>query len=68
MRLTTIAALTGMSCLLGTSLIHAAPLTVLRQHTVYEVAADGTWTMEVDTARRIDEAQAVASNAQAPVQ
>lgn len=68
MRLITIAALAGLPCLLLTPLIHAAPLTVLRHHTVYEVAADGTWIMEVDTARRIDEAQAVAANAQAPVQ
>jgi hypothetical protein len=67
MRLITIATLAGMPCLLGTSMIHAAPVTVLRQHTSYEVGADGTWTMDVDTARRIDEAQAVASNAQAPL-
>ena len=62
------AIITTALCLLGTPLIHAAPVTVVRQNIVYEVAADGTWTTEMDLARRIDESQAVAPSGQAPVQ
>ncbi len=60
--------LTALFCLTGCSLAQAASITVVRQHTVYEVAADGTWTTEIDVARRIDDAQAVSSAGQAPVQ
>ncbi|MEO6080110.1 MAG: DUF3857 and transglutaminase domain-containing protein [Steroidobacteraceae bacterium] len=60
--------LTALLCILGSSTLHAAPVTVVRQHYVYEVSADGTWTTEVDTARRVDEQQAVAGMGQAPVQ
>jgi transglutaminase-like putative cysteine protease len=59
---------TVLLCLLGSCVLHAAPVTVVRQHFVYEVSTDGTWTTEVDLARRVDEAQAVAANGQAPVQ
>jgi transglutaminase-like putative cysteine protease len=39
----------------------AAPVTVLRQDVVYEVAADGTWTTEVSVATRVNEQAAVAA-------
>jgi transglutaminase-like putative cysteine protease len=54
--------------LLAGSFAQAAPVTIVRQHTTYEVAADGTWTTEVDTLRRVDEQQAVGGLGQAPVQ
>jgi transglutaminase-like putative cysteine protease len=60
--------LTTLLCILGCSALQAAPVTVVRQHFVYEVSPDGTWTTEVDTARRIDEQAAVAGMGQAPVQ
>jgi transglutaminase-like putative cysteine protease len=52
---------------LACSLAQAAPVTIVRQHTTYEVAADGTHTVEVDSVRRVDEAQAIAGIGQAPV-
>lgn len=61
----TVVSLLGM---LACSIAQAAPITIVRQHTIYEVAADGTWTTEVDSVRRVDETQAVAGIGQAPVQ
>lgn len=60
--------ITALLCLTSCSLLHAAAVTVVRQHYTYEVSTDGTWTMEVDTARRVDEAPAVNGLGQAPVQ
>jgi transglutaminase-like putative cysteine protease len=60
--------ITALLCIAGCSALHAAPVTVVRQHFTYEVATDGTWTMEVDMARRADEAPAVNGLGQAPVQ
>jgi transglutaminase-like putative cysteine protease len=60
--------LSGFVCLLATALVQAAPVTVMHQHYVYEVADDGSWTTEVDLVRRIDEAAAISGLGQAPVQ
>ncbi len=55
-------------CAAGCSLAQAAPITVVHQHTVYEIAADGTLTTDIDVALRIDETQAVTGMGQIPVQ
>jgi len=60
--------LTALLCALGSPLLQAAPLTILHQETVYDLAADGTWTMEASGTRRIDEAQAIGPSGQVPVQ
>jgi transglutaminase-like putative cysteine protease len=58
----------ALLCVIGCSQLQAAPATVVRQDFVYQVSTDGTWTMEIDNARRIDEVAAVAALGQAPVQ
>jgi transglutaminase-like putative cysteine protease len=55
-------------CMTGCPLLLAAPGTTVRQHFIYEVADDGTWTTEVDIAERADDAQAAAGMGQKPVQ
>lgn len=60
--------ITAALCLIGCPALQAAAVMVVRQHVTYEVAADGTWTTEVDMARRADEAPAVNGLGQAPVQ
>jgi len=60
--------LTAALCAVGCPAALAAPITVMHQHTVYEVAADGTSTTEVDTATRIDDPQVVSSVGQTQVQ
>jgi transglutaminase-like putative cysteine protease len=56
-----------LACLLAASFAAAAPVTVMQENDVYDVNADGTYTLSSQLSVRIDEAQAVTQFGQIPL-